>query len=423
MEMKKIINHLKREIKNNISIYMGFVIASLILLLFQYLIGLKFSVINYFDEIIEILLLVLYLCACYLNKKLIDYGFLLPISLVVFLGILSNFTSGICVKFIPIIIDCLEVIKLYLIYLTIYKLTSSKGATKILNILYPIAYGYIFLAFCGLILGNVFDIHFFFKDEDSVRFGIKAYSFLAGNAGNFGYLIMGLFLIIQFYGGNFLKDKIIKIMALFLLLSTTKGPQILFVAIWVMLKFLKVKKITLHHLIIVGALGLVLGSYQIFKYLLNSDSARFILASTSVKIANNYFPIGSGFATFGSEMSRRYYSSLYVKYGFNEIYGLSENFSGYITDNYWPMLIAQTGYVGAISIGLLLLRIFNEINNVKCSNIRIKWALLALYITFAIGSIGSSYYNTATGVFCFMIVALVLKSNKCFQEGEYETEH
>lgn len=399
--------------------YEKYILIGLIILLFQYVIGLKIHIIDYFDELFAIILLIYYLFKTKLKINYHDCFFIFMLLLIIIFGLISNYFSGLLTEHYAILIDCLAIIKLYIVYFAIYNLTSNINSINILHKMYPIACMYIIMAFCGLILGYLFDISFFFKDESSVRYGIRAYSFIAANAGNFGYLVMGLFLIILFSGKNNVENKFLKCMCLVLILMTTKGPQILFVCIYMLFTILHAKKVKLFHVIITVMLGLTLGRYQIVKYFMNVNSARYILLTTSINITKKYFPIGSGFATFGSEMSRRYYSPIYSMFGIDNIYGLSRQYGVYITDNYWPMLIAQLGVIGTLSVASILFKIFKDINEISGLSINVKSVLMAIYVTFLIGSLGSAYYNTATGMFCFILIVLVLKSNYLSRKVEY----
>jgi O-antigen ligase len=66
-------------------------------------------------------------------------------------------------------------------------------------------------------------------------------------------------------------------------------------------------------------------------------------------IARDYFPLGTGLASFGSHASRIYYSSVYFEYGLSNVWGLSPQFSGFITDTFWPMVVGEGGVVSLIS--------------------------------------------------------------------------
>jgi hypothetical protein len=74
-------------------------------------------------------------------------------------------------------------------------------------------------------------------------------------------------------------------------------------------------------------------------------TARVALHYTSVLIAIDHFPLGSGLASFGSHASRVYYSPVYHEYGLSRIWGLSPTYPAFITDTFWPMVLGQGGIV------------------------------------------------------------------------------
>lgn len=74
--------------------------------------------------------------------------------------------------------------------------------------------------------------------------------------------------------------------------------------------------------------------------------ARGALLTTGIKIMRDYFPFGTGFATFGSYMSGVYYSPIYAEYGISTIGGIAKHDINAITDQYWPMIMGQTGVIG-----------------------------------------------------------------------------
>ena len=63
------------------------------------------------------------------------------------------------------------------------------------------------------------------------------------------------------------------------------------------------------------------------------------------EILKDYFPFGSGFASYATYASGVYYSPLYAKYGMEEVFGLSKDYFSFVADTYYPAL-AQFGYVG-----------------------------------------------------------------------------
>jgi hypothetical protein len=85
------------------------------------------------------------------------------------------------------------------------------------------------------------------------------------------------------------------------------------------------------------------------------SNARLALHYTSLLIARDHFPLGTGLASFGSYASRLYYSQTYVDYGLSSIWGLSPQFSGFVTDTFWPMVLGEGGVVTLVCYGLFLM--------------------------------------------------------------------
>src|SRR6185436_21024610 len=75
------------------------------------------------------------------------------------------------------------------------------------------------------------------------------------------------------------------------------------------------------------------------------ENARSALYHTSILIARDHFPLGTGLATFGSHASKLFYSRVYSDYGISEVYGLSPRDSNFITDTFWPMVAGEGGVI------------------------------------------------------------------------------
>jgi hypothetical protein len=75
--------------------------------------------------------------------------------------------------------------------------------------------------------------------------------------------------------------------------------------------------------------------------------ARFVLYRTAPEILIDYFPFGSGLASFATHSSGEYYSSIYMKYGIENVWGISKSYYSFISDTYYPSL-AQFGVVGVV---------------------------------------------------------------------------
>jgi hypothetical protein len=99
--------------------------------------------------------------------------------------------------------------------------------------------------------------------------------------------------------------------------------------------------------------------YQIINsyVLMGVGSARAMLTLASPFVAWDHFPLGSGWATFGSAFSADPYSPVYGMYRMAGIWGLSADYSAFVSDTYWPMVLGQTGFFGFAGL-LLALTVF-----------------------------------------------------------------
>lgn len=90
----------------------------------------------------------------------------------------------------------------------------------------------------------------------------------------------------------------------------------------------------------------------------DAPAARTRLLFGSFQVASDHAPLGAGFARYGSYLAGVDYSPEYVKLGFDGVWGLSNRpglSSAFLTDTQWPVLIGETGWIGAVAfIGFLV---------------------------------------------------------------------
>ncbi len=72
------------------------------------------------------------------------------------------------------------------------------------------------------------------------------------------------------------------------------------------------------------------------------------------RIASHYFPLGAGLGSFGGQAASAYDSPLYRSNGLARVWWYQER--RFLTDTFWPMPIAESGWIGAGT--LLLLHLF-----------------------------------------------------------------
>lgn len=141
--------------------------------------------------------------------------------------------------------------------------------------------------------------------------------------------------------------------------------------------------------------------------------ARFVLYTTSVDILHDYFPFGSGLASFATHASGLYYSELYPKYGIEGIWGLSRNEWYFVADTYYPSL-AQFGVVG---IGLFILfwiylfkksfLLLHKTNNM------LYFAVSILVMCFLfIENVADASFTSNRGLFMMLFLGLLMSEQK-----------
>jgi hypothetical protein len=173
-------------------------------------------------------------------------------------------------------------------------------------------------------------------------------------------------------------------------------------------------KIILASLFIV-TIVLIVSWQQIETTYLSNDWARTALAKTSLRLANDFFPSGSGFGTFGSFASGKYYSYIYYKYGLYNIYGLTESQPSFICDTFWPMVIGQFGYIGLIAYLTIVLCFitlivrFLLLHNGYLSFFNLS-ALLMLFCLL-IDSSSDSVFTQNRAVMAFFYIGLIINQN------------
>lgn len=194
------------------------------------------------------------------------------------------------------------------------------------------------------------------------------------------------------------------------------------------------RKIDLRHvalLIAVLALVLAVSWHKIQFYFLNGtgDVTRFdpdaiesfarpVLYATGALVLIDYFPFGSGFASFASNSSAKPYSGLYHEYGIDKVYGLSESMPDFICDAYYPLL-AQFGVVGLCLFILFWIYVCQKLRKlIRMDEVKNKYcfiigSLIVCYVL--IESIAGTMFAQPHGVLAMMLLGIIASKYRCFK--------
>lgn len=361
------------------------IITIFILFIFQPFIEIHIPFFKYYDEIISLCFFVIYLIKKLMGRRnnWKDFKFVGLLIFLAIIGIIGNFRSEVGQETYAIIQDIVSNFKLIVFAYSVRNLNfSEKEKCLISDRIAFIIRGIFIVMFITSILSLFLDIGM----SAGIRYALKSYTFIFQNPAvlnTYFYMYFVLYSITLYKNGKLRKwSNLYTIMGLIPWVLTLRSRAFAFAFIYFVLYFYFVfirksgikTKLRCYYFVIFGIIAVLIGWDAIETYFISNDqTARYQLLKTSFGIAREYFPIGSGFGTFGTEASKAFYSRLYYRYNLVNIYGLSNSFGSYITDQYWFGILAQFGYVGAVMYALIIYKMYKEIwsttNGVKANQI------------------------------------------------------
>jgi hypothetical protein len=141
--------------------------------------------------------------------------------------------------------------------------------------------------------------------------------------------------------------------------------------------------------------------------------ARYILYATAPDILRDYFPFGSGFASYATYASGAYYSRIYAEYGIDAVWGLSKSYYSFVADTYYPSL-AQFGVVGIALYLLFWIYLFRQslFFYRKTQNRPLFIIIILIIVYLAIEGTTDSTFISNRGFFVMMLLGIVLVDMK-----------
>lgn len=366
-------------------------ITLILVLLFQDVISNYIKPFQYFDEVLAVLFFFFILIKRIRIINKITVRFILLLGVLIIDGIIG-FEINAAQPIAAVLGDLVLVLKFYLCYgLSNILFSYNKLIEKEKTIQRCVFFLSICLALLTL-LNYIFKIWTF-----EYRYGIMSNrlffehpSLLASAS----FVLIALNIAFSF--NNRIRNISIALLSI-VLLSTLRTTAIgaAFISLMIAFYIKKTKKkITISKFTFLGIIAAMIAWNQISYYFILLDgSARRQLLLKSIEIAKDYFPIGTGFGSYGSYMSSVYYSHIYYDYGLNNIWGLSPEKTSFITDSYWPMILGQFGVIGVVIVVILLIMIFNNIQSqFKTKNMKLYTCKIVCFAYLLISSIGSSAY-------------------------------
>lgn len=398
--MKKLFKKNIDDSKNNRIANLLIVISFLLILGFVFP---NITILSYFDELLGLFAIVYILLRGKINKN--DMIIVISILLIIFSGLYSNIKFGLVSSKFPIFVDVISSIKVLSVFIAAKYIFNEDIKNTFITKTYKLSILYIIIAILCYAISFFMDIGM----SSQIRYGLFTYIFIFDKAFQLQTVsMMFYYIVVEFHRINNIKIPfILNLLYIILILSCLKGPAILFVLFYYgflgMSKVNKVIRVLLLSLIII--LSIFISSFQIKNYLMNQSSARYILTKYSFVTANNYFPFGSGFATYGSDMAAKNYSPLYIEYGFNHYYGMNIYDHAFLNDNFWQMCVAQFGWIFGLLYICAFYSIINNKRNIK--DFKENAFFKAMLLQYLIHGIGSAILSDRAGVLGFLILGMM----------------
>lgn len=242
-----------------------------------------------------------------------------------------------------------------------------------------------------------------FKDINmttDVRYGFRTFNFVFIRVGDF--YEAGLYMLAILFADLFVEKR--RITWLFIALtminmaSTLRSRafifSLLFILFYVIFVIFRVEKIKLRYAIPLVIAAAVTFAGQI-SYYFTGTTARGVLLRNGIRTMKTYFPLGAGFATFGTAVAQQHYSKLYFRYGFWQYFGTSMKNRSFLLDDYWPAILAEIGIFGAVLMLAVILMLARR-NARLCSNPYARVGVYSVWLAMFSSSVVTSSFFAAT---------------------------
>lgn len=379
----------------------------------------KISVFQYYDELVCMFFALYFI----LNFIKINIKFLkvevicifASLTLVV-IGLAGNYINGIQTNLSPILTDIGNNFKFLLLYFSvIFYMRNLPNREYLIHCLATVVKITVVIASFFAVINFFIDINMSYD----VRFGLRSYQFIYGHAGT---LNIACYMYLMILSADLINEKKkgktkfrYLVLTLFIWCCTLRSRSFILALMYIFLAWFLINRKTVKARYIIASFPILsISAYiafpQIERYFINSDAPRSILLRYGIKTMTRFFPIGSGFATYGTFAASKYYSKLYYEYGFTSGYGINYYDRQFLTDNYWPAIIGQFGVIGAILMVIILVCVFKSI----CMHTKkpeLKLASLLGFLSILISSaVTSSFANFPTVGIFFLIPIFFDKS-------------
>lgn len=409
-----------------------FIVVSFLLLIFQSPIfragslpgGLR-NLVNVYDEIFAVIMGIVLIMR--LVRKQVPARILLIFSFLIAFLVMGALGTLLC-NLQPARAaaeDIISVSKFLIVFLGFYCIANERMYTDIVRMLQKACKAmtwvfFVLSAFDILFPGRLFPLIMF-------RYGLHSLKLFYYHPAVLAQVMVLFVAVFSFKDQcpGLVSIRVYRIICLGIICFTLRGKSIGFVMFYII--FANMEKLIRGKyrllLLSLAAAGVFLASAGNFStYYGDAESARSVLTQDSITLANEHFPVGLGFGTFGSSAASKYYSPVYVKLGYQNKYGMGYMTRSYLTDTFWPILLGEFGYVGTLFYVAMILLITLQVIRVRVKNKGAMIAGISAMSYLLICSMAATAFFNPIAVLYAVVIALSLRQGEEKKRGAGKDE-
>ena len=254
---------------------------------------------------------------------------------------------------------------------------------------------------------------------DQVRYGLRSYRFLFTH---YMFLVYAEAVMTSVLCTGKDEDNRIYIgMALGTMLLTLRTKAVVFCIIFLVFFLVERlgKEIKLRYYVLAGVAGIAVAWGKITEYLSwgFTYNMRNGLYLAGARLAAEYFPLGVGFAGFGSNLSYEYNTQIYYDLGLNTYQGFDRG-APVVSDVFWPYIYGEFGVIGFLLYVGMLVMIFFSLREELREQPELMRGANCIFAYLLVASMAEAVFTNSTGV-CSALLLSVYFRRTCRRSAEH----
>lgn len=220
------------------------------------------------------------------------------------------------------------------------------------------------------------------------------------------------------------KDRIYLLISFAGLLTSDSmkgyGATVIMLLIWFWCINRK-KKIKLSEVIIGVGMTCAVAWCEIKYYIIDgiaNCAPRALLLVYGAVVANDRFPLGTGWGTFASHYAAKQYSPVYVELGWKAHFTVGQNKWFYLNDIFWPTLYTESGWIGFVGYMIVLIVMFYLVQKQYNVNHKVYAAGILVYAYMMVTTLESTAFSHPAMIVLAIVLGMVIVNKERAVHGQ-----